>query len=59
LNHLFHAEEMLGPTLVSLHNIHFYLDLVGQAREAIRQKRFSAFSSASLVRLSGGTYNPE
>lgn len=59
LNHLFHAEEMLGPTLVSLHNIHFYLDLVGQARKAIRQKRFSAFSSASLVRLNGGTYNPE
>jgi queuine tRNA-ribosyltransferase len=59
LNHLFHAEEMLGPTLLSLHNIHFYLDLVGQARAAIREKRFSAFLSASLVRLRGGTYNPE
>jgi queuine tRNA-ribosyltransferase len=59
LNHLFHAEEMLGPTLISLHNIHFYLDLVGQARMAIRERRFSAFLEASLARLRGSTYNPE
>jgi len=57
LNHLFHAEEMLGPTLVSLHNIHFFLDLTAQARRAIAEKRFGAFLSASLARLRGATYN--
>ncbi|MFO0813959.1 MAG: tRNA guanosine(34) transglycosylase Tgt [Gemmatales bacterium] len=59
LNHLFHADEMLGPTLLSLHNIHFYLDLVAQAREAIREHRFASFLSANLVRWRGNTYNQQ
>jgi queuine tRNA-ribosyltransferase len=57
LNHLFHAEEMLGPTLISLHNVHFFLDLVAQARLAVQESRFGAFLSASLARLRGSTYN--
>jgi queuine tRNA-ribosyltransferase len=57
LNHLFHADEMLGPTLISLHNVHFYLDLVAQARAAIRAGTFASFRSANLVRWQAGTYN--
>src|SRR5260370_36006657 len=30
LHHLFLADEMLGPTLLSLHNIAFYLRLMGR-----------------------------
>ncbi|MFL5339988.1 MAG: tRNA guanosine(34) transglycosylase Tgt [Gemmataceae bacterium] len=46
LHHLFHVEEMLGPTLLSIHNIAFYLRLMAQIRSAIREKRFEAFRAA-------------
>ncbi|MCD8740206.1 tRNA guanosine(34) transglycosylase Tgt [Mucilaginibacter roseus] len=35
LRHLIHSGEMLGAQIASLHNLHFYLWLVGQARERI------------------------
>ena len=35
LRHLFMAEEMLGPRLLSLHNVHFLTSLVRRARAAI------------------------
>ena len=50
LHHLFAAEEMLGPTLLSLHNLAFYLRLMREAREAIRAGRFAAFRVACLAR---------
>ena len=31
LHHLFAADEMLGPTLLSLHNVAFYLRLAAEA----------------------------
>jgi len=31
---LIKAEEILGLRLITLHNLHFYLDLMRQAREA-------------------------
>ena len=43
LHHLFHADEMLGPTLLSLHNVAFYLRLMGGVRQAIEEGRFDAF----------------
>ncbi|HVL14654.1 MAG TPA: tRNA guanosine(34) transglycosylase Tgt [Gemmata sp.] len=50
LHHLFAAEEMLGPTLLSLHNLAFYLRLMREAREEIRAGRFAAFRAACLAR---------
>ena len=50
LHHLFGAEEMLGPILLSLHNIAFYLRLMALARQAIAQKRFAAFQAVCLAR---------
>ena len=35
IRHLFKAEEQLAGTLVSIHNIHFLVDLMRQARRAI------------------------
>ncbi len=35
LRHLFMAREMLGPTLVSIHNLRFFTQLMAAAREAI------------------------
>ena len=36
LHHLFLAEEMLGPTLLSLHNVAFYCRLMAEARRGDR-----------------------
>ena len=41
LHHLFLAEEMLGPTLVSLHNIAHYNRLMATIRTAIEADRFA------------------
>ncbi len=43
LRHLLNAEEMLGPQLVSLHNIHFFVHLLREIRQTIREGRFNAF----------------
>jgi queuine tRNA-ribosyltransferase len=34
---------MLGPRLATLHNLHFYLDLMARMRAAIADGRFDAF----------------
>jgi queuine tRNA-ribosyltransferase len=41
LRHLFMAGEMLGPILLSLHNLTYYQRLLADARTAIEQDRFS------------------
>lgn len=43
LHHLFHADEILGQTLASIHNLHFYETLMNQSRAAIAEGRFVAF----------------
>jgi queuine tRNA-ribosyltransferase len=50
LHHLFNADEMLGPTLLSLHNVAFYCRLMAQARQAIEEGRFAAFRAVCLAR---------
>jgi queuine tRNA-ribosyltransferase len=43
LHHLFAAEEMLGPTLLSLHNIAYYLQLMAGARDAIKAGNYADY----------------
>jgi tRNA-guanine transglycosylase, queuosine-34-forming len=43
LRHLIKAEEILGLRLVTLHNLHFYLNLLRTARQAILEGRFAEF----------------
>jgi queuine tRNA-ribosyltransferase len=43
LRHLFMAREMLGPILLSLHNLTYYQRLMAGAREAIAEDRFLDF----------------
>jgi queuine tRNA-ribosyltransferase len=40
LRHLFVCDEMLGPTLLSIHNLTYYQRLMAEARAAIEQDRF-------------------
>jgi queuine tRNA-ribosyltransferase len=50
IHHLFDVKEMLGLTLLSLHNIAFYLDLMADVRSAIRDGRAAAFAADRLAR---------
>ena len=50
LHHLFAADEMLGPTLLSLHNLAYYLCLMDQARQAIADGVFASFQAGCLAR---------
>jgi queuine tRNA-ribosyltransferase len=43
IRHLIKAEEILGLRLITLHNLHFYLELMRQARDAIVNGTFGAF----------------
>ncbi|MCX6782284.1 MAG: tRNA guanosine(34) transglycosylase Tgt [Candidatus Magasanikbacteria bacterium] len=40
IHHLFAAQEMTGQRLASIHNIHFMLNLMREARQAILEDRF-------------------
>jgi queuine tRNA-ribosyltransferase len=48
LRHLHMANEMTGAVLATLHNLFFYLDLVGKARESIVAGRFETFRQETL-----------
>jgi queuine tRNA-ribosyltransferase len=43
LRHLDKCGEMLGSRLNTIHNLHYYLDLMAQMREAIERREFEAF----------------
>lgn len=51
IRHLFMAEEMLGPTLLSLHNLTFYQRLMSWARKAIEEDRYAEFLSVQRIKL--------
>jgi queuine tRNA-ribosyltransferase len=48
LHHLQRVNEILGARLNTIHNLHFYLDLMRQAREAIAEGRFEALRAGFL-----------
>ena len=61
VRHLIKAEEILGLRLITLHNLHFYLELMRQAREAIEtgtfdgmKRDFVANYETRAVDLEGG-----
>ena len=43
LHHLDRCGEMLGPMLATIHNLHFYLNLMREVREALDAGTFAAF----------------
>jgi queuine tRNA-ribosyltransferase len=43
LHHLDRCGEMLGPMLATIHNLHYYLNLMREVREALEAGTFSAF----------------
>jgi queuine tRNA-ribosyltransferase len=45
LHHLDRCGEMLGPMLASIHNLHYYLNLMREVRQALDEGRFAAFAA--------------
>jgi queuine tRNA-ribosyltransferase len=45
LRHLQQCNEILGARLATIHNLHFYLDLMARIRGAIEQGAFGAFAA--------------
>ena len=51
VRHLIHAQEMLGLEILSIHNLAFYLWLVGEARQHILAGDFKAWKDDITPRL--------
>jgi queuine tRNA-ribosyltransferase len=49
LSHLFRAEEMLGPRLLSYHNLALLAQLMAEAREAIAAGTWAEFRDATVA----------
>ncbi len=43
LHHLDRCGEMLGPMLATIHNLHYYVNLMGEVRQALDEGRFDAY----------------
>jgi queuine tRNA-ribosyltransferase len=52
LRHLVHAKEILGAQIATLHNLHFYLWLVNEAREKIISGEFYDWKQRMVKQLS-------
>ena len=59
LRHLDRCNEILGSRLNTIHNLHFYLDLMRTVRAAIAAGRFSAFARDFRARNVSGQAPPD
>jgi queuine tRNA-ribosyltransferase len=50
IRHLIKAEEILGLRLITLHNLHFYLNLMNRVRTEIESGAFDQFRKAFVAR---------
>ncbi|MCK4752291.1 MAG: tRNA guanosine(34) transglycosylase Tgt [Planctomycetes bacterium] len=48
IRHFFNVSEMLGPILVSLHNLSFYQRLMAEIRQKIQENGFDAWADQQL-----------
>jgi queuine tRNA-ribosyltransferase len=51
LHHLVKCSETLRPRLLTLHNLHYYLELMRQARAAIGGGVYAAFARQKLAEM--------
>lgn len=58
LHHLVKAEEMLGPILITEHNLTFYQGLMAGIRAAISRGGFDAFAERMTAALTHGSAPP-
>ena len=53
IHHLFQTNEMLGPILLSIHNITYYQRLMARARKAIEEDRYLEFYNERMAGWKG------
>jgi queuine tRNA-ribosyltransferase len=58
IQHLLRAEEMLGPILLTWHNLTYYQDLMAGMRSAIEAGRFAQFAAAFEAEQALGDIEP-
>ncbi len=58
LHHLFRAGEMLGPVLLTRHNLYYYQELMAALRGAIAAGRLDDFIAAFEVQQAAGDLEP-
>jgi queuine tRNA-ribosyltransferase len=54
VRHLVNQDELLGLRLLTLHNLHFVLELTAGARAAIERGELRRYTEERLARLAGG-----
>jgi len=54
VHHLFCAGEMLGPVLLSIHNVTFYARMMAHVRDAVRRGEFAEFRRRFAARYVAG-----
>ncbi len=59
VRHFFNVSEMLGPILLSLHNIRFYKKLMAQIRRQIELGDFDRWAADFLAKQNNETGSPE
>ena len=59
LRHLYVAGEILGLRLNTIHNLHYYLDLMRQARRTIADGTFAAWKADCLARMGSTPATPQ
>jgi queuine tRNA-ribosyltransferase len=58
LRHLFMAGEMLGPTLITIHNLHFFAKFMSAIRQAITDNTLAAKTATWLGQIYADDKNP-
>ena len=58
LHHLFRAEEMLGPILLTRHNLYYYQELMAALRGAIEAGKLTDFIAVFESEQAGGDLEP-
>ncbi|MFQ5809003.1 MAG: tRNA-guanine transglycosylase, partial [Armatimonadota bacterium] len=58
VRHLYRAREILAARLVTYHNLHFYLDLMRRARDAILQGTYPHFQADFRAEYPGAPSPP-
>ncbi|OGC00776.1 MAG: hypothetical protein A3G35_01770 [candidate division NC10 bacterium RIFCSPLOWO2_12_FULL_66_18] len=53
------ADEILGLRLNTIHNLHYYADLMRQARQAIEAGAFAAWKAECLARMPSDPSTPQ
>jgi queuine tRNA-ribosyltransferase len=59
LRHLSLSKEILSAILNTIHNLHYFLNLLGEARLAIREGKFSTFQKQFFQQIQEGEKSAE